>query len=154
MLFSVRKGNGARDCSPEDVMETCALFHSRRAARAITGHFDRHLKAAGIKATHFSLLVAVANAPGRPLSEIAAYMAMDRTALARELRMLEDLHLLKIETPKNDRRTRLMTLTAKGERTMATALPYWRNAQDRIETVMAAGPWTHVRSGMEAASNL
>ena len=135
-------------------MATCALFHSRRAARAITAHFDRHLKSAGIKATQFSLIVAVSLAEGRPLSEIAAYFAMDRTALARELRVLEDSGHLKIAAPQSDRRTRLITLTAKGDRVMRDALPHWRAAQDGFEAVLSAKRWPGMLAGMQMTTTL
>jgi DNA-binding MarR family transcriptional regulator len=141
-------------CSPEDVMGTCALFHSRRAARAITTYFDTHLKRAGIKATQFSLLVAVSAARGRTLSEIAAFMAMDRTALARDLRVLEELGLIDIEAPENDRRTRLMTLTAKGTRVMNAGLPHWRDAQDGVERAMSGASWPHLLAGLQTATHL
>jgi DNA-binding MarR family transcriptional regulator len=137
-----------------EVTATCALFHSRRAARAITGTFDRHLKAAGVKATHFSLLALVAEAEGRTLSEIAAYMAMDRTALARELRALEDVGLLRIESPASDRRTRLMTLTKKGKALVVRALPLWRKAQNAVEAAMTDHSWPHVLRGMQIAAEL
>lgn len=135
-------------------METCALFHSRRAARAMTAFFDKHLKSTGIKATQFSLLVAISLAEGRPLSEIAAYMAMDRTALARDLRVLEELGLLTIDSPESDRRVRHMTLTAKGSRVMRNALPRWREAQDGVERAMTAGNWPRILAGLQTATTL
>lgn len=143
-----------RGYSPEDVMETCALFHSRRAARAMTAFFDKHLKAAGIKATHFSLLVAISLAEGRPLSEIAEYMAMDRTALARDLRVLEELGLLTIDSPESDRRVRHMKLTTKGTLVMRDALPHWRKAQDGVERAMAASSWPRVLLFLKTATTL
>lgn len=120
----------------------------------MTAFFDRHLKPAGIKATQFSLLVAVSLAEGRPLSEIAAYMAMDRTALARDLRVLEELGLLTIDSPESDRRVRHMTLTARGARVMREALPHWRAAQDGIERAMAEGSWPRVLAGLQIAATL
>ena len=135
-------------------MASCALFHSRRAARAITAFFDRQLRPAGIRATQFSLLVAVSLAEGRPLSEIADYMAMDRTALARDLRVLEERGLLTIAASASDRRVRLMTLTAKGTRVMQGALPHWREAQDGVERALADSTWPALLRGMQTVSEL
>jgi DNA-binding MarR family transcriptional regulator len=137
----------------DEIMATCAMFHTRRAARAVTNHFDRHLKAAGIKATHFSLLVMVSAAQGRPLSEIANYMAMDRTALARDLRVLEELDLITIDAPENDRRTRIMALTSKGKRILQRALPAWRKAQEDVVRSLPTR-WPQMLQGLQSATNL
>jgi DNA-binding HxlR family transcriptional regulator len=55
----------------------------------------------------------------------------DRTTLTRNLRPLEKQGLLRVE-PGADRRERKVTLTARGERTMAEALPLWEAAQARV----------------------
>jgi DNA-binding MarR family transcriptional regulator len=56
---------------------------------------------------------------------------MDRTTLTRNLRPLEKQGLLRIELGA-DRRERKVTLTARGERAVAEALPLWEAAQARV----------------------
>jgi DNA-binding MarR family transcriptional regulator len=56
---------------------------------------------------------------------------MDRSALARSLKPLEDQGLLTVE-PGHDRRTRLVRLTEQGRHALARTLPSWRQAQEQL----------------------
>ncbi|HXH83164.1 MAG TPA: MarR family transcriptional regulator, partial [Candidatus Tectomicrobia bacterium] len=51
--------------------DACACFAVRRAARAITQHYDRRLRPTGLRATQFTLLVVLARADGMPLHRLA-----------------------------------------------------------------------------------
>ena len=57
---------------------------------------------------------------------------MDRSALARNLAVMQKRGLLKVK-PGEDRRTRVVTLTPFGKSTLANALPHWREAQSAVE---------------------
>jgi DNA-binding MarR family transcriptional regulator len=62
---------------------------------------------------------------------------MDRSALARNLAIMEKRSLVKVKAGE-DRRTRKVTLTPFGEATLANALPHWREAQHAVETQFGA----------------
>ena len=56
---------------------------------------------------------------------------MDRTTLARNLKLLEKHKLVKVEAGR-DRRAREITLTDRGHEAVAKAFPLWKKVQDRV----------------------
>jgi DNA-binding MarR family transcriptional regulator len=111
--------------------QRCVCFNVRKAARAVTQLYDEMLRPTGLRVTQFSLLMATSGLDSVTLKRLARAVGMDRTTLTRNLRPLEKQGLLRIETGA-DRRERKVTLTARGERTMAAALPLWEAVQDRV----------------------
>ena len=108
--------------------EACACFNLRKSARLVTQIYDHKLRPAGIRATQFTILVAIqANAP-IAIQALSRIMVMDRTTLARTLKPLVRNGLLVI-MPGRDRRVRLVRLTAKGQKVLSRALPLWKAAQ-------------------------
>ncbi len=110
---------------------TCLNFRVRRTARALNRHYDEALRPAGLGATQFNLLVPLAIAERLTVTRFAELMEMERSALARNLRILERQRLVSIR-PGADRRTRVVTLTAMGRRKLGQALPLWDQAQSRV----------------------
>ena len=56
---------------------------------------------------------------------------MDRSSVTYTLQPLEKKGFIKF-VPGVDRRSRVITLTAKGRRALVKALPYWQQAQQGI----------------------
>ena len=106
----------------------CICFAVRRAARAITQHYDRALRPTGLRATQFTLLTVLALAGPLPVSRAAGRLGMERTTLTRNLRPLVRQGLVTLGDG-DDRRIRTLTLTAKGRRAAVAALLHWREAQ-------------------------
>lgn len=127
------------------VVSTCACFNLRKASRVITQHFDEILKPSGLLITQFSILVAVAMATSGTINELAEILVMDRTTLTRNLKPLEREEWLKIE-PGQDQRTRVVSLTPKGETALAKALPLWKQAQNGVEEVLGQPRWNALLS--------
>jgi DNA-binding MarR family transcriptional regulator len=118
-----------------NVATTCACFNIRKTARAITNLYDTVLQPTNLRATHATLLMAIALAGTPTISRLAEAMVMDRTTVARELKPLEEQGLVRI-TPGGDRRTRQVQLTDAGHTKRREVIPLWEQAQARI---IAAG---------------
>jgi DNA-binding MarR family transcriptional regulator len=106
----------------------CVCFAVRRAARAITQHYDRRLRPAGLRVTQFSVLATLSHGEPRPVKRVAARLGMDRTTLTRNLRPLVERGYVKVEGG-DDARVRLVQITPRGLAAAAAALPHWRRAQ-------------------------
>jgi DNA-binding MarR family transcriptional regulator len=117
--------------------KSCAAANVRRAARAVGRFYAESLAEIGLEPTQYSLLVACALAEGATVGKLAEIFLMDRSALARNLAVMEKRGLLRV-TPGEDRRTRKVTLTDSGRATLAAALPRWREAQARAEQAFGA----------------
>lgn len=113
----------------------CACFNLRRAARRITQFYDAALKPAGMQATQFSLLAMLQGIgrDGLRLGELADHLGMDRTTLTRNLK-ITDREGWTETRPGEDKRARLLFLTAAGEAALDRAQPFWREAQQNAAT--------------------
>ena len=78
-------------------------------------------------ALFFAACTALAALGPVPMGRLAEHMVMDRTTLSRNLKPLVGQGLIAVE-PGEDRRARVLVLTADGIETLGRALPYWREA--------------------------
>jgi DNA-binding MarR family transcriptional regulator len=136
-----------------EVATGCACRNLRRTARAVTRLYDDALRPSGLRITQFTLLVAVGLSEPVPITRLADALALDRTTLARDLKPLSERGLLEI-TAGQDKRTRLVGLTAQGREAIGRAYPLWQRAQAHI--VAGSGPdrWPLVASGLEEVAAL
>lgn len=116
------------------ILETtqCLCLASRRAARAITREFDQSLRAQGLRATQFTLLAALHLAGPKSIGDLAELLSADRTTLTRNLAVVEQHSLVAVHASREDARSRVATITAKGSRILRAALPVWRKTQQRL----------------------
>src|SRR5215470_4218725 len=109
-----------------EVRDTCLCLAAQRAARALARRFDDAFRALALTNGQFSLLMAL-NRPRPPsIAPLAEFLAMDRTTLTAALKPLERRGLIRITVDPDDRRGRLLSLTAQGRKLLAKAVPIWR----------------------------
>lgn len=115
-----------RDC--------CLCLGAQRAARALARRFDAVLRPVGLTNGQFSLLMAL-NRPGPAarISDLAPFLAMDRTTLTAAVKVLERRGLIAPEADADDRRNRRLRLSEAGHATLIAALPLWRAAHDVLD---------------------
>jgi DNA-binding MarR family transcriptional regulator len=116
----------------------CSCFAARRAARAITQHYEQRMKPTGLTVTQFTLLAMLALAGPQPLSRFAGQLGVERTTLTRNLRSLLARGWV-TESASGDRRVRLLTITKRGSAAARAALPHWREAQKSIARRLGDG---------------
>lgn len=134
------------------VRDSCLCLHVQRAARALARRFDDALRPLGLTNGQFSLLMSL-NRPKPPgMAAVALLLAMDRTTLTAALKPLRRRGLLKITADPEDGRGRLMTLTAKGRRLLARAVPVWRNTHAAVEALLRDGDSDRLRNNLRALS--
>jgi DNA-binding MarR family transcriptional regulator len=132
---------------------SCASFNFRRAARAVTSLYDRAFEPFSIRSTQFSILVGIAKTQPTSISALADLLVIDGTTLTRSLSLLKKQGLLSI-SDRSTRRQRFLTLTPKGERTLAASLPAWRKVQDRFVQTLGADYWTNFRNELEKLAHV
>jgi DNA-binding MarR family transcriptional regulator len=112
----------------------CACAGLRRAARAVTQHYDDALRPVGLRSTQFTLLATLRKTGPVALTALADLAVLDRTTLARNLAVLRRAGLVRVR-PGPDARVRMIRLTEAGAARLQRAMPRWRQAQ----TGMAKG---------------
>ena len=119
-------------------------FAVRQAARHLSQLYERHLSAAGLTPTQFSILGALgaqgangadagALAPSLTMAQLARKMVMERTTLLRALRPLLRSALVTDTVGATDCRRRCLALTPAGRARLGEADVHWRAAQDEFE---------------------
>ena len=109
----------------------CSCNRLRRAARALTQLYDEVMAPSALRITQFALLRAVARAGSAKITELAHWLALDRTALRRNLQLLEQRNLVRV-TRGRDARVREVTLTLAGREAIAAATPFWERGQRTV----------------------
>lgn len=112
-------------------VRACACANIRRADRLITQFYEQALAPSGLHITQFTLLSSIAGLKVVTISQLADWLKMDRTTLTRELKLLTQQGLARVEEGA-DRRTRQVILTATGQEALERAQPLWRQAQATI----------------------
>lgn len=131
----------------------CASFNFRRTARAVTRLYDLALQETGIRSTQFAILVGIAKNQPVSMGALADMLVMDSTTLTRSLRLLQKEGLVAISN-RAAMRQRFLTITAKGERTLARSLPAWRAAHGRFVTTIGSEYWVELRSALERLAHV
>lgn len=86
------------------------------AYRAFTGRADAVLAQRGLGRVHHRILYFVGRNSGTSVNQLLGILGVSRQALNVPLRQLIDARLIAVETPEQDRRMKLLTLTAAGEK--------------------------------------
>jgi DNA-binding MarR family transcriptional regulator len=134
------------------VRDSCLCLHVQRAARALARRFDDALRPLRLTNGQFSLLMSL-NRPQPPgMAAVASLLAIDRTTLTAALKPLQRRGLLKVAPDAEDRRGRLMTLTPKGRKLLARAVPLWKSTHLAIEGLLGDGEPDRLRNNLRALS--
>lgn len=144
-----------KNSSPLDLNGTgyCASFNFRRTARAVTRLYDMALQESGIRSTQFAILVGIAKSQPVSIGALADVLVIDSTTLTRSLRLLQKEGLVAI-SKRAAMRQRFLTVTAKGERTLARSLPAWRAAHERFVATIGSEYWDEMRSELERLAHV
>ncbi|MGA8005492.1 MAG: MarR family winged helix-turn-helix transcriptional regulator [Burkholderiales bacterium] len=113
--------------------QLCNCLALRQAARAATQLYDRHLAAAELRTTQFSILVNLKRLGPMTINRLAAEMVIDRTTLGRNVLPLERDGLIAIKQGATDKRRKELALTQAGAERLRRAAKLWANAQKEFE---------------------
>ncbi len=128
----------------------CVCQSLRKASRATTQLYDRHLGPSGLTTVQFSVLLKLRENHPMTMSELAKRLVMDRTTLTRNLELLVDMGLVEPRRGK-DRRTRYVSLTPKGDAAVGTALPLWAEAQSHMAAGLGSDEWRELGQALRKA---
>lgn len=119
------------------MVEACAGWNSRLAARRITAFLDREMAELGLSAAQIGLMAQVAVIADDTLGALARRTGLEQSTLSRNLRTLEAAGLVEIAVVKGDLRRRAVWLTETGARRLEAALPVWRRAHERLTAIVS-----------------
>jgi DNA-binding MarR family transcriptional regulator len=122
------------DDAPEEREEFagCLAGNLRAATRLVTRLYDEALRDSGLRITQVALLVQLRGLEPITVSRLAEVLSSERSAVARDLRILEREGLVDVRESGSDRRARDVRLTPAGRARLAAAAPGWRLAQAEL----------------------
>lgn len=134
----------------------CACATIRRATRLVTQLYDAEFRGI-LEATQFSLLTVIAKKPGCNQAMIGRVLALDKTTLSRNLKLLERNGWIE-HVASGDQRERGFVLSSAGKTVLNAAQPRWKRAQRRLRSAMTDAEWSSMfesfRIAAEAAQRL
>ena len=131
-----------------EMIESCACHKVRMAARAVTRAYDEALRPVGLRATQVSLLAAIAAEEALSISALAQLLGMDRSTLTRNLAPLEKEGLTRIGA-EGWRRSRTLSLTAKGRQRLQAAMPLWEGVQKHLKHDLGEDGWSKAQGSLD-----
>jgi DNA-binding MarR family transcriptional regulator len=135
------------------VRDTCLCLRVQRASRAIGRMFDDAFRPYGLTNFQFSLLMML-NRPSPPtIGTLAENLAMDRTTVTANLKLLERRGLLAVRRDDNDSRVKLVTLTSAGRSLLAKCVERWQAANDAMRTRVSANELGSLYANLDAIAS-
>ncbi len=135
-ISSLEKGEQGRYCMYMHVIDRtsplyCLNANLRKASRAILSMYMDEMRESGIQGTQFTLLSTISGFGKAKITDLANFMGMDQTTVTRNINVLKkDGYVVAI--PGEDKRTRLVELTPKGEQVVQQTYPMWLEAQTKL----------------------
>ncbi|KAF1006708.1 MAG: hypothetical protein GAK28_02382 [Luteibacter sp.] len=134
---------------------SCNCGALRKASRRVSRLYDEALAPSGLGSSQHTILAEIARwgdqAP--TLWELAHYLVMDRTTIARNLRPLEREGYVSVRPSDVDRRSKLVGLTPAGKAKLAESKVYWLQAQKTFERSFGVDEASLLRSQLLSIAN-
>ena len=131
----------------------CAAFSLRRTARVVSQTFDAGLRKSGLRATQFTILVAIAKSQSASIGALADTTLMDATTMTRNLALLKASGLVEIAA-RGRAREKQVRLSKMGEQALRRSVPLWRETQSRFERALGARQWRRLRRELDDVARL
>jgi DNA-binding MarR family transcriptional regulator len=125
--------------------DLCHCFAARRHARLLTRLYDRHLAAADISISQFSILAVIEERPQILIAELADVMVMERTTLVRALKPLQSAGFI-ISQAQGVRSAIKLSLSAQGRAKLQEAEGHWDAAQREREAQIGEDKAVSIRN--------
>lgn len=113
------------------VKSRCYCLMLRRAASSITELYDKALAEYGITLNQFSIIINLHNMTMATTTELAQYIGLERSTLARNLKAIISMGYIENISGENERNNQLK-VTSKGRYLLKLTIPVWQSVQDKI----------------------
>ncbi|MFL9871367.1 MarR family winged helix-turn-helix transcriptional regulator [Paraburkholderia megapolitana] len=111
----------------------CNCTAIRQAARHMTRFYNACLADVGLYGPQYIMLLFLSRHGAVTMAEMAQALAIDRTTISHNLRPLERDGFVSISIGKEDKRSRVIALTATGKRSVQKGRRAWQRAHELFE---------------------
>jgi len=131
----------------------CMCASLRRTARAVSQLYEVALRPVGLRGSQFTILQFLSQAGEVTQGTLGEMLAMDSTTLTRTLAIMLREGWLE-ERRGSDRRERLLSLSAAGEKQLKRAKPAWEKVQARLKHEVGNEDWGKLEQLINRVTNL
>jgi DNA-binding MarR family transcriptional regulator len=123
----------------------CFCTVLRETTRRLTVIYDETLADVGVNVAQFNLLRRLERSGPLSMTEFARITDLDRTTIARNVKVIERKGLVALEAGE-DRRESVVSLTKSGRKILTRGLPLWEKAQSIVEAKLGRAGAGNLRS--------
>ena len=113
----------------------CLCNALRQASRAVSRFYDEELRGVGLRTTQYSLLSMLARTGEVRQGDLGGFIHLEETTLTRNIRPLVVAGWVSVRSG-DDRREKLVTITAAGTAKLVEARSAWERAQARMQALL------------------
>ena len=135
------------------VPRPCACTTVRKTSRRLARVYDQALQPTALNVTQLALLRAVVREAGKPISQVAASLSMDRTSAYRALGTMEKRGWVVVRAGVH-KRARAAELTQAGHEVLADAAPHWDSIQTEVVRRFGVRRWQRLVAELEELANV
>jgi DNA-binding MarR family transcriptional regulator len=135
------------------VESECIASSMRKLNRIVTAIYDGALAETGLKASQFTVLVAVANRAKAKPSELTKLLHMDESTLSRNVERICARGWLRFEAD-HDGRSHFIRVTDEGQALIGKCLPAWQHAQANVTRRLGAENIAALRSALRKLTSI
>jgi len=144
---------GMDEIDPNLFRSQCVLTKSRRAARSVSRHFAQLIKPHGVTPSQASLLFALYGSEATSVSELADGIGIERSALTRNLRLLEKAGHVDAQVGGRGG-AKAYRLSQTGHATLMEMVPLWHEAQHALREKLGEGQWKQMQATLALLADL
>lgn len=131
----------------------CVCYEFRKTSRFIINYYDAVLQDVGLKSNQFIILAAIGYMNSTNFKNLAEFVGIDQSTLARNLVTVEKQDFVAVKPGKN-KREKLISLTRKGKNKLHKAFPYWKEAQTGILNVLGRERWKNIQADISDVASI
>ena len=114
----------------------CAYANLKLVTRVVSGVYDEALRPCGLRASQLALMWAILALEPVDLGRLGTVTLTDQTTLSRTIATLRTAGLVSVRAGE-DRRVKIVQLTAAGRARFRAAMPLWEVAQKRASDFLS-----------------
>jgi DNA-binding MarR family transcriptional regulator len=118
----------------------CVFRHVARTSRAVTSVYDATFAPLELTAGQFDLMMTLHQAGPQTVGNLAKLAAMDASTVPRAIKPLTDRDMITVRQGE-DRRQRIIALTAAGRKRVLRAAVAWEKAQRAVVKEFGEANW-------------
>jgi len=143
-----RKSEDAALRVADRVLSQCVGARLRTLNRVVTRIYDDQLRSSGIRFSQMNILMLIVGRGPMTPAEIGAVLALEKSTLSRNLRLLEDQGWV-VRRPDSSGGGVKLRATVSGRKKIVEAEPFWKTGQQAALDLLGDSQYAAIRDAFD-----